>query len=409
MRGIIVVFVEYVCANFNIRLVTNNAGVTEIINVGDKMLAQPSLAQFHSTESVSLARAEHNKAYHFGNIGHELVVSRYFGPYTDLWSAANNAFAEAASKDNISQQGVLTIDFSTSTGEIFEIRNAAMSEMNILRGEQYGKGFVVEYRYIFGELDDITTAKLLDNYGTGAEAAYSLRELSTAWAGLAVVEVREDGGDTTQTFTEAELTDGTLATFCGINNGFVTEWKDQSGNANDATQATLADQPKIYDSITGLVTQDSLPAIDFDGAGDRLQMDSSVTGINNIAAVARADDAAWNYLIGQGVADDEFKGLITRSTGDWPYLAVTNNFYFYNDGFISLDGVSLTANKTAQNNQIIFAGSSDDGGAFNLRVIGGDLTDRYWDGTIQEIILWSTKQQTNPGIIDEMNRYYQLY
>ena len=646
---------EYVCANFNIRLVTNNAGNSQIINVGDKMLAQPSLSQFHSTEMVSLARAEHNRAYHYGNIGHELVVTRYFGPYADLWSAANNAFTEAAGKDNINQQGTLTIDFSTSTGEVFEIRNAAMSEMNILRGNQYGKGFVVEYRYIFGELDDITTAKLLDNYGTGAEAAYSLRELSTAWAGLAVVEVREEGGDTTQTFTAAELTDGTLATFCGISNGFVSEWKDQSGNANDATQVTLADQPRIYngrisdngkylrykdgflywasgtsghigrvaidangdissargnlvsglttptgidvtdtyiywtdagtdkiqrcdldganvtdilttgilaptglsvsssyifwadDSATydsvfrcdldgtnvttlytsagggfrdvvanetyvyfadqvadtinrmehdgtnhtvlvttggnmygmavtdtyiytsyygraiyrceldgsnfaaintelfsaqgmavtdthfyvvdntnpftiqrgeldgsnvaavvpGLIYQDSLPAIDFDGLGDRLQMDSSVTGINNIAAVARCDDADYNFLLTQGTTN---KGLRTTNTGSFSDPSIASGLnYFQTSGFISLDGISFAGYKTAQTNQIIFAGSGDIGYAHQLEWIGANSSPYYWDGTIQEIILWSTKQQTNPGIIDEMNRYYQLY
>jgi len=399
---------EYTCSNFNLRLVKSATATDSIIDIGDKMLGEPDLVQVHSTELVSFARSEFQEAFHYGGIGHELIVSRYYGPYTDYSGSEVNALLQAELNASQAKYGTLTVDVDGASGGSFQMLNAALNDITVLQGPAYKKGFAIEYRYSFGDMVDISTTKLLDRF-SGAAGAYSLRELSSAWAGLDVVEVREDSGDTTQTFTAAELTDGTLATFCGANNGYVKTWYDQSGNANNATQATLVDQPKIYDSATGLITEDGLPAIDFDGVADRLQMDSSVTGINNIAAVARCDDADWNYLVAEGA--ESINGMKANTGGKYLTSLEASSVYFQSKGFISLDGVSLTANTTAQNNQIIFAGSSAGvGDAFDLEFIAGDDTDRYWDGTIQEIILWTTNQLENRTEIElNMNRYFQLY
>lgn len=44
-----------------------------------------------------------------------------------------------------------------------------------------------------------------------------------------------------------------LASFCSGTNGFVTTIYDQSGNGRDLTQGTAANQPKVYDSVSGAV------------------------------------------------------------------------------------------------------------------------------------------------------------
>lgn len=54
---------------------------------------------------------------------------------------------------------------------------------------------------------------LLDQYPNAA-AAYSLRALSTATVDSAVVKVRRSSDNTEQDFSAAEITDGTLTTFC---------------------------------------------------------------------------------------------------------------------------------------------------------------------------------------------------
>ena len=241
---------EYTCSNFNLRLVKSATATDSIIDIGDKMLGEPDLVQVHSTELVSFARSEFQEAFHYGGIGHELIVSRYYGPYTDYSGSEVNALLQAELNASQAKYGTLTVDVDGASGGSFQMLNAALNDITVLQGPAYKKGFAIEYRYSFGDMVDISTTKLLDRF-SGAAGAYSLRELSSAWAGLDVVEVREDSGDTTQTFTAAELTDGTLATFCGANNGYVKTWYDQSGNANNATQATLVDQPKIYnESIT---------------------------------------------------------------------------------------------------------------------------------------------------------------
>lgn len=105
---------------------------------------------------------------------------------------------------------------------------------------------------------------LLDTYG-GAAAAYSLRALSSGWLAGDVVEVRRSSDSTSDTFTANQVTNGDLEAFCGVGDGFVSTWYDQSGNGNDATQATTTAQPKIVDA--GSLVSGGL---DFDGVDDRL-------------------------------------------------------------------------------------------------------------------------------------------
>lgn len=101
---------------------------------------------------------------------------------------------------------------------------------------------------------------LLDEF-TGAAAAYSLRDLSLL-RNAPVVRVRRSSDNAEQDFTAAQVTDGTLTTFCGAGNGFMRTWYDQSGNGNHAGQATTAAQPQIVSSGS-LVTDGTMPAITF--------------------------------------------------------------------------------------------------------------------------------------------------
>jgi hypothetical protein len=93
----------------------------------------------------------------------------------------------------------------------------------------------------------------------GAAAAYSLRSLSRSYAGP-VVTVRRSSDDAEEDFTAADVSDGTLAAFCGAGDGLVKQWWDQSGNANHGIQATALSQPSIV-SAGAVVTVDGKPAV----------------------------------------------------------------------------------------------------------------------------------------------------
>ena len=70
----------------------------------------------------------------------------------------------------------------------------------------------------------------------------------------------ESGGNTLQSFTPTEITDGTLTTFTGANDGLVRQPIDQA-NGLVIEQTTDASQPEIVNS-GNLVTSGGLPAWD---------------------------------------------------------------------------------------------------------------------------------------------------
>ncbi len=78
------------------------------------------------------------------------------------------------------------------------------------------------------------------------------------------------------TFTEGDIpAEWTISNFkitAIQSNGFVKTWYDQSGNSNNATQATAASQPKIV-SAGALVSG----GLDFDGVDDGLFTASNLT------------------------------------------------------------------------------------------------------------------------------------
>ncbi|WP_167516860.1 arabinofuranosidase catalytic domain-containing protein [Hydrotalea flava] len=110
-----------------------------------------------------------------------------------------------------------------------------------------------------------TPGNILLNVATGA-AAYSVRLLSTTYSGKAL-QVRRSSDNTTQDIgftSNGDLDTAALKTFVGSGNGYVTTWYDQSGNARNATQTTLSQQPAIV--LSGVVQRaNTQPAVVFDG------------------------------------------------------------------------------------------------------------------------------------------------
>lgn len=118
----------------------------------------------------------------------------------------------------------------------------------------------------------------LDTFG-GASAAYSLRNLSSAYTGP-LIRVRRSNDNVERdiygTFA-GDLDIASLVAFIGANSGFVTTWYDQSGSGRHATQASASLQPRIVNA--GVVdTQNGKPAVWFDGVDDRF-----VSGVSLIA------------------------------------------------------------------------------------------------------------------------------
>ena len=90
---------------------------------------------------------------------------------------------------------------------------------------------------------------LLDDYPNAA-VAYSLRRLSGAYTGSAM-QVRRSSDNTVSNIgflTNGQLDTTALLSFVGTgatDDGFITEWYDQSGNERNASQGLALNQPKI--------------------------------------------------------------------------------------------------------------------------------------------------------------------
>jgi hypothetical protein len=97
---------------------------------------------------------------------------------------------------------------------------------------------------------------LIDRF-SGALVAYSLRSLSSST--INVIKARRSSDNAELDFTALEITDGTLTTWTGSGDGFVTTIYDQVGS-NDMTQTNAARQGKIVIGGT-LQTDNGKPVI----------------------------------------------------------------------------------------------------------------------------------------------------
>jgi hypothetical protein len=192
---------------------------------------------------------------------------------------------------------------------------------------------------------------LLDQY-IGAAAAYSLRKLSKDTTN--VVRVRRSSDNAEQDFTDTEITDGTLVSWVGGGDGFVKTWYDQSGNANNATQGTEANQPKIVSSGS-VITVNGYQVIQYDGSNDNLGTsltatgtmlmggsdgtafyEVSISGVYNLLASASLTDhplnetlrIIWDRSLSAG-EKSTIESLVTYS--DWDFSDVTGFSQYWRD------------------------------------------------------------------------------
>jgi hypothetical protein len=252
-----------------------------------------------------------------------------------------------------------------------------------------------------------TREPLLLDFAPGAAAAYSLRQLSSGYAGP-VVTVRRSSDDVEDSFTAQEVSDGTLAAFCGANDGFVKTWHDQSGNGRDASQATSGSQPKIVSS--GVVVQkNSRPALDFDGSDDRMSSSlqdlttpfsfATVFTLHTLGANktlfgdwnSSASDWYWQY-------NDTFAGMVlvedvhsTTPTVVDPIAVDEQAMFFVVNG---APNITQSKNGAVRVSNAVTNGVALTGGnGLDIGALGTAL--QFADMLMQEIVIWDFDQSAS--------------
>ena len=249
---------------------------------------------------------------------------------------------------------------------------------------------------------------LLDQaYGSGAEAAYSTRQLRLAQTDCMTIRRASDSTTTTIGFDgSGNIDEAAITTFCTGTTCTVSEWKDQSGNGNNATQATAANQPTIY---TGgaLVKQGGRLAVQSDGGADILK--TSNLSLSN---------TQMSFF---GVAKNDFD--TNQTEGLWGSPNATNNApallryanLTYQASFAPFSSVVFGIANTARHLLTMVYDTqrkaAQDGGAFVTQA--GSLApfstiglfsrgDAYaWTGNAQEFIFYTSDQSTNRTSIEE--------
>jgi hypothetical protein len=211
-------------------------------------------------------------------------------------------------------------------------------------------------------------------------------------------------------FTEGDAPSSfTVSNFKVLGNGFVETWYDQSGNSNDAVQATAGSQPKIV-SAGALNTSGGL---EFDGSDDFFSLTTSFSFQNKAGCVFSLQD-------GQDALNDFTLGNSSSSRG----IGFKNNQtrWFFTTGAIDIDNSSSTSGltlftvlhdgttndpnvKAFVNSSLIVDGSPDaNQGEANVSTgvnqIGARRALSFLEGTVTEIVIYDTDQTNNRAALE---------
>jgi hypothetical protein len=196
---------------------------------------------------------------------------------------------------------------------------------------------------------------------------------------------------------------------------FVHTWYDQAG-VNNAVQATAANQPKIAEN--GALLADG---IDFDGSNDNLLLGDICDNINNFSAFmfAKSDGTtgATQICWSQGSSGDSNIFYQGRNDANvlFGYAAAANTTTStvsqFQNGFLftSIAG-SSTAKSFGNAVESASVSSSSSNPSSSSNTIGSHFSANYFDGTIKELIFYTSDQSANRFKIESnINNYYGLY
>lgn len=258
----------------------------------------------------------------------------------------------------------------------------------------------------------------------GAAAAYSLRALSPSTSN--VIRVRRSSDNTEQDFTAAQIESGSIVSFCGAGNGFVTTWYDQSGNNRNLAQSSASLQPQIVSNGV-LVTKGTKPAIDFNGSTHRL-INSAISLAQPVRHfVVASRDSANKLTGGDGIIDSYNntqhiiynKGSAETPNQAWVIAAgqVFNSANPSTTDLVLINALFNSASSELKINAVSrVTGNIGTNSLSGLSVgaIRGNpdpiFNDYYLDGKISEIIIYPSAQSSNSSSIeDSINSYYGIY
>jgi hypothetical protein len=251
------------------------------------------------------------------------------------------------------------------------------------------------------------TDLLLDTY-TGAVAAYSVRKLDKDYTGSCMrVRRASDDAETDIGFDgNGDLDTAAIATHCGASTGWTVTWYDQSGNSNNATQATASAQPQIYNG-TAVITDNGKPALEC--SSDRLEF--TAFNLTDDFAISHVGQYRYQDAI-YGGSSGNFAGYGLTTLLRWRYSGSNVNFSFtYSEQQQYLDFLNRSSGSNTLHIDGTSIGTVSNSNTFNLSMLfNGNGGNMALLGKFQEFVLWESDQDSNrTGIESDINTYFSIY
>ena len=213
---------------------------------------------------------------------------------------------------------------------------------------------------------------VLDTLGISAAVAYGLRLLTVVYTGKCV-NIRRSSDNATQDIGfdgSGNFNTATFSAFVGGGSGYVTTWYDQSGNANNAAQATAANQPQL--SLTDV---NGLPTLIFASSGVDV-----LTAGSTVAITA----SAWSAAV---VAERTASFTSNQVAFGWPTGTFPLGLGFSNAAntaaIVNFGHTNVTA-AAADNVAHSIIGVSSSSGSVQTLTVDGGVTTGTGTGTASE-------------------------
>lgn len=252
---------------------------------------------------------------------------------------------------------------------------------------------------------------LLDNY-SGAAAAYSLRRIGPSGYTGPAIRVRRDSDNALRDIgftSDGQLDTVGLLDFVGVTgSGFVDTWYDQSGNNNNATQGTSANQPLVISS--GSITLvNNKPALGYSLGGSMSLTFSRITNIRSVITYMNkfaVNAASKNIFLLGDQSSYDFHGGDNNASYFQPSfsaLSVRNGNFYRNGTQISTTSSAVT--DTHDILSLILSGSAQ---ANTITQDRGNV--RSLERPLPELIIFNTDQSSNRTAIESnINTNYKIY